>query len=121
MAHLIFRLRNVPEDEAEDVRRLLESSHIEFYETGAGNWGISMPGFWLQDNNDAARARVLIEDYQQKRRTRARETGNRDTLYKSFMSAFRQRPLHTAGLLLFCAALLFLMTKPFLALFASNS
>ena len=43
MSKLLFRLRNVPDDEADEVRELLTQHSIEFYETGAGNWGISMP------------------------------------------------------------------------------
>ena len=32
MSVLLFRLRNVPEDEAEDVRELLNKNGFEFYE-----------------------------------------------------------------------------------------
>ena len=48
MALLLFRLRNVPDDEADEVRHLLNENSIEFYETSAGNWGISMPAIWLR-------------------------------------------------------------------------
>ena len=39
MATLLFRLRHVPDDEADDVRALLEENGIDFYETTPGNWG----------------------------------------------------------------------------------
>ena len=45
MSKLLFRLRNVPDDEAEEVRQLLEEHGIETYETDAGNWGISLRSY----------------------------------------------------------------------------
>ena len=41
-------MRHVPEDEAQEVRELLASNKIEFFETFAGNWGVSMPALWLK-------------------------------------------------------------------------
>jgi len=113
MAHLIFRLRQVPDDEAEDVRQLLSRANIDFYETDAGNWGISMPGLWLTDADDAEQAQQLIDDYQQERATKMRD----QAVTRSFVDNIAQRPLYTLGLLLFCVALIYFMVKPFLALF----
>jgi len=67
MAKLLFSLRDVPEDEAEEVRELLESHQLDFYETSAGNWGVSMPALWLHNNDDYTQARQLLDDYQQQR------------------------------------------------------
>ncbi|MGK0318613.1 MAG: hypothetical protein ACI9JP_000792, partial [Granulosicoccus sp.] len=39
MPTLVFRLRNVPEDEADDVRMLMNENDFDWYETSAGNWG----------------------------------------------------------------------------------
>jgi len=61
MSALLFSLRNVPYDEAEEIRQLLTSSEVEFYETPAGKWGISSPAIWLQDKNELQRAKSLIE------------------------------------------------------------
>jgi len=47
MAVQLFKLKGVPEDEAEDIRNLLTNHYIDHYETPAGNWGISMPAIWL--------------------------------------------------------------------------
>ena len=41
----LFNLRGVPEDEAEDIRQLLDEHEIEFYETSAGNWGVSLRSY----------------------------------------------------------------------------
>ena len=49
MATLVFRLRNVPEDEAQAVRTVLDTNNIDWYETTAGNWGIAMPGLWINN------------------------------------------------------------------------
>ena len=67
MAKLVFRLNNVPEDEAEEVRELLRSHHIEFYETSAGRWNISVAAIWLVHNDQFAETRELIEQWQQQR------------------------------------------------------
>ena len=42
MATLLFRLNNVPEDEAEDVRQLLDDKGFAFYETQAGFFGLGV-------------------------------------------------------------------------------
>ena len=73
MAVMLFKLRNVPEDEAQEIRELLESHAIDFYETPASRWGISMEAIWLSDDIQLARAQALIDDYQRQRQQRARE------------------------------------------------
>jgi len=72
MAILLFKLRQVPDDEAGDIRTLLQENHISFYETTAGSWGVSMPGIWLHDDAQENTARKLIQAYQQERQTKAR-------------------------------------------------
>ena len=73
MALLLFRLRHVPEDEADDVRALLHQNNIDFYETSAGNWGISMPAIWLHNDDDYGLAISLLGIYQQERAQRIRQ------------------------------------------------
>lgn len=67
MAILFFPLRGVPYDEAEDVRELLTANEIDFYETSAGSWGISMPGIWLYHNEDLEKIKPLFDAYQEQR------------------------------------------------------
>lgn len=117
MAHLIFRLRQVPDDEAEEVRQLLSDARLDFYETDAGNWGISMPGLWLTDPDDIPAAESLINTYQQDRKERMRlhaESESKAGNSRTLLNSFKERPLYTAGLFLFCAALIYFMTKPFI-------
>ncbi len=91
MSKLLFRLRNVPEDEVDEVLQLLEENNIEVYETSAGNWGISMPALWVQDDAHYEHARELLEHYQTERGQRIRDeydtlrrTGQAESLYTSF-------------------------------------
>lgn len=73
MAILFFSLRGVPDDEAEDIRELLTSNEIDFYETSAGNWGISMPAIWLYQQDDLEKAQALFAEYQHQRAIVQRE------------------------------------------------
>jgi len=91
MARLLFRLRNVPEDEAQDIRALLESNDISFFETSAGNWGISLPAIWTNESDKFDYARQLIDEYQVERTVRLRKEyqlskarGEAKTLRNSF-------------------------------------
>lgn len=72
MAILIFRLNNVPEDEANEVRERLDSAKIDYYETSAGKWGFSMAGIWLKDESQHDEASALLAAYAQEREQAAR-------------------------------------------------
>lgn len=67
MSILFFNLRGVPNDEAEAVRDLLNLHDIDYFETSAGMWGISLPAIWLYDQDDLPAARQLFDEYQQQR------------------------------------------------------
>jgi len=118
MSVLIFKLRHVPDDEASDVRALLDEHRIEYFETTAGNWGIAMPGLWTQDA-DAEEARWLIDEYQQQRSIEQRnrhieaiQAGHKLTVF----TRIKQRPFAILGILLFCAFLLYALLAPFIRL-----
>ena len=96
MSKLLLNLREVPDDEADDVRRFLDSSGIGYYETRPSMWGISAGGIWIRDDGDVAQAKRLMAEYQRGREARAREerseaerTGTADT----FASVLRAQPL----------------------------
>jgi len=72
VAVLLFHLRGVPEDEAQEVKDLLKQNNILFYETSPGNWGISTPALWLNDESQLSTAKKLLFDYQQKRQAKSR-------------------------------------------------
>ncbi len=67
MSILFFNLRGVPIDEADDVRDLLTTHDIPFYETSAGLLGISLAAIWLHHPDDLPLASRLFDDYQQQR------------------------------------------------------
>ncbi|MDQ7091381.1 MAG: DUF6164 family protein [Methylococcales bacterium] len=91
MAILLFSLRGVPEDESFEIRDLLTYHDIDFYETNAGNWGMSMPAIWLRDEIQLTEAQELLNGYHHYRYTHQREaylkrksTGNHKNLWRSF-------------------------------------
>lgn len=117
MAIQIFNLRNVPDDEAEEICALLEAQHIDFYETPAGRWGMSSPGLWVNDEAQVASAKQLIAQYQQGRTVRARQLyaeqkaqGQHLTLWASV----KLHPLRVAAVLLVLAFMLYVSVGPFL-------
>ena len=117
MAVQLFRLRNVPDDEAQDIRNLLTKNHIDHYETPAGNWGISMPAIWLREDDQLDQAKALIEEYQQQRlknaqvkREQAKHAGNKESLFAAFLANPVQAILYTA----LAAVILYFSIKPFL-------
>ncbi len=119
MAKLLLNLRNVPEDEATEVRDLLERNGIDHYETRASNWGISAGGIWLRDDAQHLRAKELMAAYQQQRGEQARaqrrqalEQGTAET----FGSLWRTRPLFVLVTLIGMLLVASLVLLPFLLL-----
>ncbi|MCC6915708.1 DUF6164 family protein [Nitrosomonas sp.] len=114
MAKLLFRLRNVPEDEIEEVHALLNEHQIDFYETSAGNWGISMPALWVRDEIQYPQARALLDAYQADRSVRIRaeyarlkQAGRHQTVF----SRFRENPFAFIAYLFVVYALVYLPFK----------
>lgn len=110
MAILLMNLRDVPEDELEAVRAVLDDAGVDYYETKPSLWGVSGGGVWLRDAGDEARARALIQDFQRGRAEQARAArarGERE-------SPWRERPLQSAAALLGVLIMLALSTLPFL-------
>lgn len=115
MARLLLRLNNAPEDEAEDVRRLLAEHHIDFYETHAGRWGISVAGIWLRDDTDLGRARELVDAYQDERSTRMRrqfEEDRREGRHETMIHRLRRHPLQFLFYIIAILAVLYLSIVP---------
>lgn len=102
MAKLFLNLRNVPDDEADDVRALLEQHAIPYYETQPSSWGISAGGIWLSDAGDLPRAKTLMAAYQQQRRQRARDdqaAAVREGRAETFAGLWKSRPWYVLGML----------------------
>lgn len=115
MATLLFHLGNVPDEEAEAVRRLLDEHEITTYETRAGFWGLGVAAIWLRDETQYEQARALIDAYQRAlgermrdERARLAARGVAPTLWRRL----RQRPIRTLLLALLVAGTLALSLLP---------
>lgn len=110
MARIVFRLAGVPEQEAQEARDLLEHSDLDWYETSAGRWGISMPALWVRDDGDFEKARALIDDWQQQRSVATEEI-------RGFWQRCRQHPMEILITLVAAAGVLAISLLPFLTMF----
>ena len=95
MSKLLLNLRNVPDDEADDVRGFLDAAGIGYYETRPNWWGI--PGcIWIRDDSDVAEAKRLMAEYQRERAKRARAEraeAERTGTAQTFADVLRTQPL----------------------------
>lgn len=117
MAVKLTSLRDMPDDEVDEIRAILTKYHISYYETPAGNWGISAPTIWLHENDDLDIAKKRLEDYQQERGERMhtecealREQGKQLT----FIDQIREHPLRVIALLAFAIAVAYFSVVPFI-------
>jgi hypothetical protein len=118
MSKLLLNLRDVPDDEADDVRRFLDSAGIGYYETQPNLWGIS-GCIWIRDDGDVAEAKRLMAEYQRGRQVRAREEraeAERNGTAETFVGVLRAQPLQVALIVIAIALLLGLVALPVLLL-----
>lgn len=116
MAVLLFRLNNVPEGEAEEVRRLLDAHGFDTYETRAGFWGLGIAAIWLRDESQEEAAREVIDRYQQRLGERVRREhaelvarGQAPSLWRRLL----RHPLRVLFLTTLAVAVLALSLLPF--------
>lgn len=98
------------------MRELLESHNIDYYETPAGNWGISMPAIWLRDENQLAHAKSLLNDYQEQRAHRVRDEYRQLKQageHRTFMRELKAHPARMIAYLVIVAIILYFSTIPF--------
>jgi hypothetical protein len=119
MSVLIFRLNGVEDDEAADVRRLLDEQGFAYHETSGGFLGLGVAGLWLLDSSQKDAARGLIDHYQAERSARLAaeyaalcRAGRAETT----LQRAARHPLRTLFYLAGAAAVLYLMLVPFLTL-----
>lgn len=119
MPKLLMNLRNVPGDEADDVRAMLDAQRIAFYETRPSIWGVSAGGIWITEDAAFADARRAMDHYQQQRAARARaeyaaakRAGTADT----FITVLRAEPMRVVLSVLGILFALGLVTLPFFLL-----
>ncbi|HET7300235.1 MAG TPA: DUF6164 family protein [Oleiagrimonas sp.] len=119
MSKLLLNLRNIPDDEADDVRAMLDAKRIAFYETRPSPWGISAGGIWVAEDADFADAKRMFDEYERERSLRvraeyaaARHAGTAET----FASMLRDDPLRVVMILLGILLVLGVVTLPFVLL-----
>jgi len=117
MAAKLFKLRNVPDDEAEDIRLLLREHGIEYYETDAGGWGISVPAIWIYESSRLEEAGALIDTYQKERSRRSRAEYRllkEEGRHPRVRDKIRKKPLQFLLFLLMCLFILYVSLAPFI-------
>ncbi len=115
MAKRLMNLRNVPDDEAAEVRELLEDHGIDYYETPPGAWGISAAAIWLRDTDQYGRARDLLKTYQAERHSRMRaeyEERKRAGEVEGFLAYAMSNPVKVAFYLGLSLAILIIFATP---------
>ena len=117
MAKLIFKLKSVSYDEADDIKNLLTENKMDFYESPAGNWEISMHALWLNDEAQYTQAKQLIDEYQVKRSRRIRlETQQKidQGEHETFIQRLFDKPIQLFIALAIIIFILYFSIMPFL-------
>jgi hypothetical protein len=119
MSRLLLNLRNVPDDEADDVRAMLDAQRIAYYETTTSPWGISAGGIWVTEDADFADAKRAFDDYEQQRSIRVRAeyaAAKRAGTAETFVNVLREDPLRVVMILLGILIVLGLVALPVILL-----
>lgn len=112
----LISLKDVPEEELEELRDLLRTNNISYYETTGGNWGISVPAIWLHHKKQLEHARSLLERYQTERFARVRdeyEALKREGKNRTIIDEIRDNPGRFIVYLMIAALIIYLSIKPF--------
>jgi hypothetical protein len=113
----LFSLKNVPDDEVEEIRELLSGNEIDYYETPTSKWGISTAVIWLENEQQLKKASLLIEEYQTERAYRAREeyeSLKREGKNETIADKIKQDPIKVIFYLSLVITILYLSIKPFI-------
>lgn len=119
MSKLLFRLHDVPDDEANDIRELLNTHNLDCYETDDGRWRVGVAAIWLRDDSQFDAARALINAYQMQRYQRSQQEQQalqEQGLNTSLLHRFLERPLTFLMIMLLVAVVLLVSVYPFLAM-----
>ncbi|MBT4835871.1 MAG: hypothetical protein HON94_00840 [Methylococcales bacterium] len=117
MPILLFKLRNVPEDEANDVRQILDDENIDYYESDAGKWGVSVAAIWLKNKEQRRHCKALIDQYQTERyriKHAEYEQLKRNGKHKKLLDSFVQHPVRFVVYMSVSLFLIYLTLMPFL-------
>ncbi|MBZ2169610.1 DUF6164 family protein [Marinobacter sp. F4216] len=119
MPHHLMNLRHVLDDEADEIRALFEEHEVNYYETPPSFWGISMGGFWVHDDDEAERARQLLDEYQRQRlqtQRQAYEKGLATGEVGGVWTMIRRHPIRALAAVVAIAVIAGISLLPFLRL-----
>jgi hypothetical protein len=112
----LLNLRDVPDDEVEEILELLTAARIDHYVTPAGNWGISAPAIWLHDKQQLDLAKRSVDRYQQQRFARVKkeyEQMKRDGTNRTILDVAKENPVRLAVYVAAAAVIGYLSIAPF--------
>ncbi len=116
MSYLVFKLNSVPEGEADEIRQLLDTAEISFYETDSGRWGLGYAAIWMREDTQLESAKSLIKSYQNERYQRVKEeheaieeSGDKISRLEYFFSS----PIRYSLLIIFAGLLAYFTVIPF--------
>ncbi|RUR30908.1 hypothetical protein ELY33_08860 [Vreelandella andesensis] len=119
MAHLLFRLRHVTDEEALEVRQLLDEQSFDIYETQAGFFRLGVDAIWLRDTSQREAAEAALAAYQENRQARVRReheeavaSGNAPTLWRRFLA----HPVKVVLVMIAVVLIALLTLLPFISL-----
>lgn len=119
MSKLLLNLRHVPDDEADEVRAMLDAHAIAFYETRPSLWGVSAGGIWVTEDAAFVDAERAMAEYQRQRSARVRADvaeARREGTAATFFTLLRAEPLRVVTILVSILCLLGLLALPILLL-----
>ena len=98
MAKRLMNLRDVPDEEAEGVRSMLDELGVDWYEVPPTSFGLSAGSLWIRDDGEFERAQAAYDAFQVRytERSRGAKTRARQELH----------PVKLVAALLFSAAIL---------------
>ena len=119
MSTLLLNMRNVPDDEADEVRALLDEHGIDYYETQPSFWGMSFGGIWLRDDARKDEAKTLLKEYHLQRAERMRalyEQRQRDGDVQHLGKRLVTHPLRSLAVIAIIVFLCLVSLMPFILL-----
>jgi hypothetical protein len=117
MGALLLRLKNVPEDEYQEVCDLLNAHDLVYYETTSGFWGVGMAAIWLNDASQLTKAHELLNEYMQNRQMKMQadyEKAQQQGESRTLISTFAAQPVTFVLYVLGVVGILALSVLPFL-------
>lgn len=116
MSRLLINLRDVPLDEQEEIHALLQAEQIDYHETSAGVFGLSVAALWVNDQAQFRHARQLLDAYALERQQRMRAQREAEQAVggtRTMLGMILERPLRFIGCFLLLVGIVYLSTVHF--------